>query len=207
MAIFTPSRSRQPKPSSAGSTLFGILDAASFAIVAVTPEGRLAYGNETAEMMLGYDHYELTNRDLTDVVNADSAWIRTQLSSLAQGDPWSGNVSMRRRQGDSVAFAVNAFATQGLEGSPAYIGLLHTEIDPRARSQRLDTDFSAFALSTRETCAVLLMSEGFADKEIAALLGTTVWTVNKDVGVILRKMNARSRTEACIKAIKSNLLL
>jgi DNA-binding NarL/FixJ family response regulator len=104
-----------------------------------------------------------------------------------------------------VAFAVNAFSTGTPEG-PAYIGLLHTGLTGDAISERKDP-VPTFSLSTRELCTILLMCEGFADKEIANLLGTSVWTVNKEVGRILRKMNASSRTEACIRAIRSNLIL
>jgi len=205
VAIWTPTRQGRPALRSGASSLRSILDRSSVAIVAVSPDGNFAYGNDTSEQLLGYDERELTSHHLTDVLNADPEWINEQLATLGQGEPWSGHVSFRRRQGDSVAFAVNAFSTGTPEG-PAYIGLLHTPLPEDADSERLEPS-PAFSLDSRELCAVLLMCEGFADKEIASLLGTSVWTVNKDVGHILRKMNANSRTEACIKAIRNNLIL
>ena len=205
MAIWTPTRQGRPGLRTAASSLMSILDASSLAIVAVSPDGHFAYGNDTTEQMLGYDERELTSYHLTDVLNAEPGWINEQLATLGQGEPWSGHVSFRRRRGDSVAFAVNAFATGTSEG-PAYIGLLHTPLPEDADSGRMERS-PAFSLDSRELCAVLLMCEGFADKEIASLLGTSVWTVNKEVGHILRKMNASSRTEACIKAIRHNLIL
>jgi PAS domain S-box-containing protein len=182
-----------------------ILDASSLAIVAVNPDGQFAYGNDTAEELLGYDEDELAAHHLTDLLNAEPDWINEQLATLGQGLPWSGHVSLRRRKGDSAAFAVNAFSTGTSEG-PAYIGLLHTPLPEDAESRKLEPS-PAFSLDSREIFAVLLMCEGFADKEIASLLGTSVWTVNKEVSRILRKMNANSRTEACIKAIRHNLIL
>lgn len=205
MAIWTPRHRDRSTPTGAMATLMSILDAASVGVLAVHPDGRFAYENEVVEGMLGYEHRELNDRHLNDVLNADPQWIDEQLAILAQGGPWSGNISLRRRSGESLAFAVNAFATGTPEG-PAYIGLLHTGLQDGAVSERKDSS-QEFSLSTRELCTVLLMCEGFADKEIANLLGTSVWTVNKEVGRILRKMNASSRTEACIRAIRSNLIL
>ena len=187
------------------ASLMGILDAATVGILAVYPDGHFAYENEVTEELLGYSQRELSDHTLGDVVNADERWIDEQLASLAKGEPWSGNVSLRRRTGETAAFAVNAFPTGTAEG-PAYIGLLHTGLNDDVASERMPAA-AAFSLTTRELCTVLLMCEGFADKEIASLLGTSVWTVNKEVGRILKKMNASSRTEACIRAIRANLIL
>ena len=205
MAIWNPPKPGRPKLRSAASSLMSILDASSLAIVAFTPDGHFAYGNDTTEELLGYDERELTSHHLNDLLNARPDWINEQLATLAQGSPWSGYVSLRRRTGDSVAFAVNAFPTDTAQG-PAYIGLLHTLVPGDVKSKRIEPS-PAFSLGSRELCAILLMCEGFADKEIASLLGTSVWTVNKEVGRILRKMNASSRTEACIKAVRHNLIL
>ena len=205
MAIWTPSDRYKPHSRSALGSLMSILDAASVGILAVYPDGRFAYENEVMEQALEYDQQELTERKLFDVLNADNAWTAEQLAILARGDPWSGNVNLERRSGGSVAFAANAFSTDTPEG-PAYIGLLHTSLDDETPSERVAGE-PAFSLSTREVCTVLLMCEGFADKEIASLLGTSVWTVNKEVGSILRKMSVSSRTEACIRALRANLIL
>jgi DNA-binding NarL/FixJ family response regulator len=50
-----------------------------------------------------------------------------------------------------------------------------------------------------------LLSEGLSDKQIALALGVTNYTVNKHVGAILAKMDARSRTAAAVMAIRQRL--
>ena len=45
-----------------------------------------------------------------------------------------------------------------------------------------------------------------ADKQIADALGISMYTVNKHVGNVLGKMNAVSRTEAGVRAVKEGLL-
>ena len=93
MAIWTPTRQGKPALRSAASSLRSILDRSSVAIVAVSPDGHFAYGNDTTEQLLGYDERELTSHHLTDVLNADPEWINEQLATLGQGEPWSGHVS------------------------------------------------------------------------------------------------------------------
>jgi DNA-binding CsgD family transcriptional regulator len=50
------------------------------------------------------------------------------------------------------------------------------------------------------------MSDGYTDRQIAAALGRNVNTFYKDVRNILAKLNAHSRTEACVRAIREGLI-
>jgi DNA-binding NarL/FixJ family response regulator len=58
------------------------------------------------------------------------------------------------------------------------------------------------SLSAREIEVLNLVSNGLPDKQIAKLLGISTFTVNKHVGAILTKMDASSRTEASVRAIR-----
>jgi DNA-binding NarL/FixJ family response regulator len=63
-----------------------------------------------------------------------------------------------------------------------------------------------YGLTYRELSVLGLVVEGMADKQIADTLGISIFTVNKHVGNILGKMNATSRTEAGVRAIREGLL-
>ncbi|HEY7269949.1 MAG TPA: PAS domain-containing protein [Dehalococcoidia bacterium] len=63
-----------------------------------------------------------------------------------------------------------------------------------------------YGLTYRELAILHLVAEGSADKQIAESLGISIYTVNKHVGNILGKMNAASRTEAGVRAIREGLL-
>jgi DNA-binding NarL/FixJ family response regulator len=62
-----------------------------------------------------------------------------------------------------------------------------------------------YRLTERELTVLYLLSEGLSDKQIALALGVTNYTVNKHVGAILTKMDARSRTAAAVLAIRQHL--
>ena len=74
----------------------------------------------------------------------------------------------------------------------------------KASEDPIEPDLYGLSFSERKILARL--TEGFGDKEIAAQLGNSRFTVNKHVTSILAKMTARSRTEAAVRAIREGLL-
>ena len=63
-----------------------------------------------------------------------------------------------------------------------------------------------YRLTFREFTVLHLVTAGRADKEIALELGISPLTVHKHVANILGKMNAASRTEASVRALREGLL-
>jgi DNA-binding CsgD family transcriptional regulator len=80
---------------------------------------------------------------------------------------------------------------------------LRDEIDQRIERPARS---NAYGLTYRELAVLALVVEGMADKQIADELGISIYTVNKHVGNVLGKMNAASRTEAGVRAVKEGLL-
>jgi len=64
----------------------------------------------------------------------------------------------------------------------------------------------AYGLTFRELTVLHLVSSGMADKEIAATLGIRPKTVNKHMQRILHKMEASSRTEVGVRAIREGIV-
>jgi PAS domain S-box-containing protein len=79
---------------------------------------------------------------------------------------------------------------------------IRDELDNKV--ERLRTN--PYGLTYRELTILHLVSEGSADKQIAEALGISTYTVNKHVANILGKMNAVSRTEAGVRAIREGML-
>jgi PAS domain S-box-containing protein len=80
---------------------------------------------------------------------------------------------------------------------------LRDEIDQKVEQQ---IRVNPYGLTYRELAILHLVADGSADKQIAESLGISIYTVNKHVGNILGKMNAASRTEAGVRAIREGLL-
>jgi PAS domain S-box-containing protein len=85
------------------------------------------------------------------------------------------------------------------------------EADRRRFREELDDKIerkqaNIYGLTYREMSILHLIVEGQADKQIAESLGISTYTVNKHVGNILGKMEAASRTEAGVRAVKEGLV-
>ena len=75
----------------------------------------------------------------------------------------------------------------------------HSEFNTRALQD--------IGITDRERDVLQLIAEGMGDKEIAASLALSTFTINKHVGAILRKIGAASRTEAAVRAVRSGLIV
>lgn len=64
----------------------------------------------------------------------------------------------------------------------------------------------AYSLTKREREVLSAVAFGLTDKEIGRRLAISPDTVHKHVASIRRKMDARSRTEAAVRAVKEGLL-
>jgi PAS domain S-box-containing protein len=77
------------------------------------------------------------------------------------------------------------------------------EEDTRARAHIVRQN--PYGLTFREVAVLELMAQGCSDKEIAAKLNVSVFTVYKHVSKVLHKMNVSSRTEASLRTVREHL--
>jgi DNA-binding NarL/FixJ family response regulator len=64
----------------------------------------------------------------------------------------------------------------------------------------------AAGLTTQEAAILRLVAGGYSNKEIARSLGIAMGTVKNHISDMLRKLEARDRTHAVLKAIAGNML-
>jgi DNA-binding NarL/FixJ family response regulator len=65
---------------------------------------------------------------------------------------------------------------------------------------------AAAGLTAQEAAILRLVAGGYSNKEVARLLGIAVGTVKNHLSDVLRKLDARDRTHAVLKAIAGHLL-
>ena len=66
---------------------------------------------------------------------------------------------------------------------------------------------SRYRLTKRELSVLRLVTVGMTDKEIARRLAISADTVRKHVGSVRTKMNAVSRTDASVRAVREGLII
>jgi DNA-binding NarL/FixJ family response regulator len=67
-------------------------------------------------------------------------------------------------------------------------------------------DLTAASLTAQEAAILRLVAGGYSNKEVARQLSISMGTVKNHVSDILRKLDARDRTHAVLKAIAGHLL-
>ncbi len=77
---------------------------------------------------------------------------------------------------------------------------------PNEVSQQLNGFFPEVALTRREVEVLSLVARGFANKEVADVLGTAAGTVKVHVQSILSKLGAKDRTHAVTIALRRGII-
>ncbi len=93
---------------------------------------------------------------------------------------------------------------ESLSSSPKVAAHILDQFQELYKQQEVENLISP--LTTRETEIVEYMSQGFANKQIAAKLKISEQTIKNHVTSILTKLDANARTEAVVKAIKRGLI-
>ena len=178
-------------------------------IIAVSDEWLDNFGYQRSEVIGRKSVEFLTPRSMTDA------------ETLALPAFWSTgsarNVSYQivRKNGEIVDVLLSAIAERDAEGEfKRSLAILRDVRSDRERLQessegeveRQVVRRNPYGLTIRELAVLNLVATGKADKEIAAELAISPLTVQKHVSNILAKMDAGSRTEAGVRAVREGIV-
>jgi PAS domain S-box-containing protein len=192
---------------SVGAAFRAVMDSAPVAVLAAGEDGYYIYGNRTAQNLLGYDMDQLRRTLVADLLEADPQWFEQEFDRFKREQAWSGRLLLRRRSGGVVKVAVNAFVASLPDGGVEYVGLSHPARPDDPDLERLPCTGFQYGLTARDIRLLQLVAEGFANKEVASILGIHTVAVDNGLRAIFQKMNASSRTEACVLALKAHIIL
>ena len=194
--------------------------------VTVCDEGaKILVTNPAFDAMFGYERGELLGQHAS-VLNADTPEENARIigevqKQLDTGGSWSGEFNNIRK--DGVLFTTSARISVLVVSGKVYWVSVQEDITDRKRQERLAqfrTDrekleedverqmvgSNPYKLTFREFTVLHQAAEGDGDKAIADRLGISSTTVSKHMGIILKKMSATSRTEACVRALREGFL-
>ncbi len=203
-----------------------ILETALDGVITINHESRILEFNPAAEAMFGYTAAEAIGKPLDVLMVPPSPRAghkRGMKRYLAGGGgPILGKrIELTAMRADGTEFPVEiAIVPINVSGPPVFTGHVRDLTERRrweeklqqAREEleskverRMDAG-GTYGLTFRELTVLHLVASGKSDKEIAVALGISPQTVNKHVARILSKMDASSRTEAGVRAIKDRIV-
>lgn len=195
-------RSTQPSD----SRLQSILALAKTAVLVKDEDGCYVFANSAADALLGYAPGALRGKFMAELCPADPALIEMAFQRLKRDGAWAGRFVMRHATGNLIDVAGQAFVHTSPDGADLYVDLVYP-VNQGIAGRKASASPGSSALTPRDVCLLQLMVEAFTDEELAVLLGVSLSTVRTAVGGLIRKMNASSRTEACVQAIKRRLVV
>jgi len=187
--------------------LTSVMDEAPLPVFAVNEDGYYVYANQAAADFVGYDRTDITGKHLTDLVADDTRFVMASFAQLTHRGHISGCVRYKRRDGSLRDADVNVFRQTLADGTRVFVSLGHPLpglgfMVPEPLQTGADYD-----LSDEQVRLLQLLAEGFSDAQVARLLGEAEDTIDRLVHELLEKMNASSRTEAAVLAIKKQVIL
>ena len=183
-------------------------------------DAQFCYVNRAACLLVNYTQEELLTMTLHEVAPdfPGELWQEVWTASEERG---SYTIKSRLRGKDGRVFPVEITFIYLESGRGKYSLSFVRDITERVqreealRQAREELEGSVerqmvrrnpYRLTFRELTVLHHVAAGKSDKEIAAELGISPLTVQNHVGNILRKMNASSRTDASVRAVREGLL-
>jgi PAS domain S-box-containing protein len=184
-----------------------VVCSAPVAVVVVNPEAYFIYANPAAEALLGYSVSQLTEKHITDIVEAEATWVASEFEHLMHHQTWSGRVLLRCLEGDLLKVTVNAFSSPLPEGGAEHVALLDSTYLDGPAIDRVPEAESKIGLTVEDLRLLHLIAAGFNDAEVADILGVTEFKLKADVAAIREKMDVSSMTEAVITGVRNRLIV
>ena len=179
--------------------------------------------NQHGAEQLGHTPEELIGEPVLKVVHPDDQiHVKRQLEALVRKSGTKHGLEFRkvRKNGEVVWVKESVGVTHDADGARIILVVceditehkhmqealegLREELERKA--ERAVAGKNPYNLSFRELTVLHLVTAGRSDKEIGVVLGIRPQTVSKHVANVLKKMNASSRTEAGVRALREGLI-
>ena len=194
------------------------------AYLSVDPDSGLVIEcNHTTAEMLDRPKDEIIGQKVFDLYTPESfERVQAALRELqAQGTLRGIELQLRREDGKRVDVSLSATAVRDESGrvlrsrstwrditerkqAEETLQLLREELEVKVESELLREN--SYRLTFRELTVLHLVAAGRADKEIAGELGISFHTASRHVKNIMQKMQATSRTDAGVRAVRERLI-
>jgi len=190
----------------------------------IDASGRLLDVSDHWLEVLGYERSEVIGRRAVEFLTEQSRRYAETVAIpqfMKTGHAREVSYQFVKRNGELVDIQLSAIAQYDREGNYSRSLAILTDVTAHKRAEeelqrarealegKVERGMlrkNPYGLTFREFTVLHHVAAGKADKEIARELGISPLTAQKHVANILSKMNAASRTEASVRAVREGLL-
>ena len=154
---------------------------------------------------LPHDQAEWVLEFVRETISSGKPREAEALLDLPSGPTWVSSRSAPLSLGDGRTVAV-IHALDITERKRLEEELQRLREETEAEAEEGVKRAAEYGLTFRETTVLNLIARGRSDREIAALLGLSPFTVNKHSSNLVRKLGARSRSQAAARAVREYII-
>jgi PAS domain S-box-containing protein len=187
--------------------LLELLERTRAAVTIKDDAGYCVYANESAAALRGLKPSDLIGRHVTEMAGSDARLVEKELERLREDGAWVGQYPTRTASGELVFQRAYNFVRRDWDGTYCFVSFAY----PRTSLNVLDRDGPARRvrppLTAMDICIAQLFVDGYDDEEVSTILGLPHQDVSDLVGSLVRDIEASSKTEACVRALKTRLVV
>jgi hypothetical protein len=169
--------------------------------------GYCVYANDVAGAVRDTEPGNLIGKHVSEMAGSDPRLVEREFERMREQGAWVGQYPSRDAHGNLVFFRAYNFVRREWDGTPQYVSFAY----PLNDLNRLGRDGPAKLvqppLSALDVCIAQLYVDGYTDEEIALLMGVPTESMPGLNGSLVSAMEASSKTEACLRALKSKLVV
>lgn len=169
--------------------------------------GYCVYANRLAEDLRGASPGELLGKHVLEMVGADPRLVAREFERFKQEGAWVGQYPTRSSTGDLVQIRSYQFTHRAADGSPLYVSFAYPLALHAGFGREGPARLADYGLSALDACLLQFYVEGFSDEDVAVLLGVPIASIKGLLPSAVEAMDATSKTEACVRALKQKLVV
>jgi hypothetical protein len=183
-----------------------IIRAARAAVIVKDGGGYCVYANRRQEELRGCGRGDLLNKHITELVDADPLLVEREFERFKRDGTWIGHYRTHNVIGQVLRFRACNFTHREWDGNALYVSFAYPLKERRTFDKEGTKQLVPSSMSAENICIAQFCVDGYSEEEMSILLGTTHEAVGRLLDRFVQSIGAASRTEACVRALKTSLV-
>jgi PAS domain-containing protein len=184
-----------------------LLDSARAAVTVKDSGGYCVHANRREEALKGVGPGGLLGKHITEMVDADPVLVQREFDRFKLQRAWVGQYPSHDFSGQPLKMRTYNFIHREWDGTLLYASFAYILAAYQTVARDGPLRIQQSSMTFDDVYTAQLCVDGYSDEEIGVLLGIPLDAVHTLVECLVDHIGARSRTEACVLALKARLVV